>query len=57
MSFWAPAPKSPAENGIPKKSLDTSLVVVLLNTIVSRTWIQVVLIKRELGNLDAILLK
>ena len=25
MSFWAPAPKSPAENGIPKKSLDTSL--------------------------------
>ena len=25
MSFWAPAPKSPAENGIPKKILDTSL--------------------------------
>ena len=24
MSFWAPAPKCPAENGIPKKSLDTS---------------------------------
>ena len=25
MSFWAPAPKSPAENGILTKSLDTSL--------------------------------
>ena len=25
MSFWAPAPKSPAENGIPKKTLDTSV--------------------------------
>ena len=25
MSFWAPAPKSPAENGIPTKSLSTSL--------------------------------
>ena len=25
MSFWAPAPKSPAENDIPKKILDTSL--------------------------------
>ena len=27
MSFWAPAPKSPAENGILKKSLDTSLLM------------------------------
>ena len=26
MSFWAPALKSPAENGVPKKSLDTSLL-------------------------------
>ena len=26
MSFWAPALNSPAETGIPKKSLDTSLV-------------------------------
>ena len=26
MSFWAPALKSLAENGIPKKSLDTSLI-------------------------------
>ena len=25
MSFWTPAPKSPAENCIPKKSLDKSL--------------------------------
>ena len=25
MSFWAPVPKSTAENGIPKKSLDTLL--------------------------------
>ena len=25
MSFWAPAPKSPSNNGIPKKSLDMSL--------------------------------
>ena len=25
MSFWDPALKSPANNGIPKKSLDTSL--------------------------------
>ena len=25
MSFWAPAPNSPAENGILTKSLDTSL--------------------------------
>ena len=25
MSFWAPAPKSPAENGIPTKALGTSL--------------------------------
>ena len=25
MSFWAPALKSPAEKGIPKNSLDTSL--------------------------------
>ena len=24
MSFWAPAPKSPVDNGIPKKSLDMS---------------------------------
>ena len=29
MSFWDPAPKSPAENGIPKKSLDTSLTMVM----------------------------
>ena len=27
MSFWAPALKSVAENGIPKKSLDTSLTL------------------------------
>ena len=27
MSFWAPALKSIAENGIPKKSLDTSLTL------------------------------
>ena len=27
MSFWAPALKSPAENGIPKKSLDMSLTL------------------------------
>ena len=27
MSFWAPALNSPAENGIPKKSLDTSLQI------------------------------
>ena len=26
MSFWVPAPKFPAENGIPKKLLDTSLL-------------------------------
>ena len=26
MFFWAPALNSPAENGIPKKSLNTSLV-------------------------------
>ena len=26
ISFWAPIPNSPAENGIPKKSLDMSLV-------------------------------
>ena len=25
MSFWAPAPKSPVENSIPKKYLDTSV--------------------------------
>ena len=25
ISVWDPAPNSPAENGIPKKSLDTSL--------------------------------
>ena len=25
--FWAPALKSPAENGIPKKYLDTSLAI------------------------------
>ena len=25
MSFWAPAPKSPAENGIPTKALGTSM--------------------------------
>ena len=25
LTFWAPALKSPAESGIPKKSLDTSL--------------------------------
>ena len=25
MSFWAPAPKSPAEKGIPAKALGTSL--------------------------------
>ena len=25
MTFWTPAPKSPTENGVPKKSLDTSL--------------------------------
>ena len=29
MSFWAPAPKSPAKNGIPKKPLDTSLILLL----------------------------
>ena len=29
MSFWAPTLKSPAENGIPKKSLDRSLVASL----------------------------
>ena len=27
MSFWAPVPKSTAENGIPKKSLDMSLTL------------------------------
>ena len=27
MSFWAPVPKSTAENGIPKKSLDASLTL------------------------------
>ena len=27
MSFWAPSPKSTAENSIPKKSLDTSLTL------------------------------
>ena len=27
MSFWAPFPKSTAENGIPKKYLDTSLTL------------------------------
>ena len=27
MPFWAPASKSPAENGILKKSLDTSLYI------------------------------
>ena len=26
MSFWAPALKSPNENGIPKKSLNTSVI-------------------------------
>ena len=26
MSFWAPALEFPAENGIPKKSLDTSML-------------------------------
>ena len=26
MSFWVPAPRFPAENGIPKKLLDTSLL-------------------------------
>ena len=29
MSFWAPTHKSPAENGIPKNSLDTSLTMVM----------------------------
>ena len=29
-SFWAPAPKSPAENNIPKKYLNTSLIVLTL---------------------------
>ena len=27
MSFWAPFPKSTAENSIPKKSLDTPLTL------------------------------
>ena len=27
ISFWAPALKFPAKNGIPKKSLDTSLAI------------------------------
>ena len=27
MSFWATVPKSTAENGIPKKSLDISLTL------------------------------
>ena len=27
MSFWATVPKSTAENGIPKKSLDMSLTL------------------------------
>ena len=27
MSLWAPTPKSPAENGIPKKSLEKNLTV------------------------------
>ena len=27
MSFWAPVPKSTAENGIPNKSLDTPLTL------------------------------
>ena len=28
-SSLAPAPKSPAENGVPKKSLDTSLLTLI----------------------------
>ena len=28
MSFWATAPKSPSENGIPKKILDSSLLSI-----------------------------
>ena len=32
MSFWAPATKSPAENGIPKEYLDTWLKRLLLVT-------------------------
>ena len=33
--FWTPNPKSPAENGIPKKSLDTLLIygrLIILNS-------------------------
>ena len=30
MSFWAPAQKSPAEEGIPKKSLYTLLALIFL---------------------------
>ena len=33
MSFWAPALNSPAENCIPKKSLDTSLTTADLHSI------------------------
>ena len=36
MSFWAPALNSPAENGIPKKSLDTSLHYSVLGDLPER---------------------
>ena len=40
MSFWAPALNFPAENGIPEKSLDTSLLTMELQQRREKKWLK-----------------
>ena len=52
-SFWAPALKSPAENGIPRKSLETSLValkkLLILTVTMKIFYLQEVLMQKKMS--------
>lgn len=53
ISFWVPALKSPAENGIPRKSLETSLValkkLLILTVTMKIFYLQEVLMQKKMS--------